>query len=90
MNGWGGSERINAYIEWAAERIEADYGIKLKYVKSKDVTSIVSRILAEKPLVVMNGSVDIIWLNGDNFRMKIITCCTVHLCMNCLLSNGRY
>ena len=69
MHGWGGSERINSYITWAAQRIEADYGIKLKYVKSKDVTSIVSRILAEKAAGRNeNGSVDIIWLNGDNFR----------------------
>ena len=48
FNAWGGDSKINAYIDWAGQRLKADYDITLKHVKLTDTASAVSRILAGK------------------------------------------
>jgi putative thiamine transport system substrate-binding protein len=68
FNAWGGSERINDYIAWAASRVAADYGITLRHVKLADTADAVARVLAEKTAGrTTGGSVDLIWINGENF-----------------------
>ncbi|SBS27218.1 hypothetical protein MAQ5080_00743 [Marinomonas aquimarina] len=68
-NAWGGADNINAYIEWVAERVEQDYQVHLKHVRIQDTANTVSRVLAEKTAGKdVNGSVDLIWINGENFR----------------------
>jgi putative thiamine transport system substrate-binding protein len=68
FNAWGGSERINDYIAWVGERVAADYGITLKQVKLADTSDAVARVLAEKTAgKSSDGSVDLIWINGENF-----------------------
>jgi putative thiamine transport system substrate-binding protein len=68
FNAWGGSERINDYIAWVGERVAADYGIVLKQVKLADTADAVARVLAEKTAGKgSGGSVDLIWINGENF-----------------------
>ncbi len=68
FNAWGGSERINDYIRWAAGRVEALYGVDLRHAKVSDTADVVSRILAEKTAGrTEGGSVDLIWVNGENF-----------------------
>ncbi|MGH6961652.1 MAG: ABC transporter substrate-binding protein, partial [Dongiaceae bacterium] len=68
FNAWGGSGRINAYIDWVGERVAADYGIKLRQVKLTDTAEAVARVLAEKTAgKIEGGSVDLIWINGENF-----------------------
>ena len=68
FNAWGGSERINDYIAWVGERVAADYGVTLKQVKLADTADAVARVLAEKTAgKVSGGSVDLIWINGENF-----------------------
>ena len=67
-NAWGGDERINAYIAWAGERVRADHGVTLRHVKLSDTAEAVSRVLAEKAAGRdSDGSVDLIWINGENF-----------------------
>lgn len=69
FNAWGGSEQINTYIDWATEQVDQRYGISLKHVKVSDTASVVSRVLAEKMAGRKeNGTVDIVWINGENFR----------------------
>ena len=69
FNAWGGSEPINDYLLWAASEVEARYGIHVKHVKVSDIGDVVGRILAEKSVGrVENGSVDLIWINGENFK----------------------
>ena len=69
FNAWGGDTRINNYIRWAGDQIGQRYGVKLQLVKVDDISSVVSRILAEKGAGrVRNGSVDLLWINGENFR----------------------
>lgn len=68
FNAWGGSERINDYISWVGDRVAADYGITLKQVKLADTADAVARVLAEKTAGKSSGgSVDLIWINGENF-----------------------
>jgi putative thiamine transport system substrate-binding protein len=71
-NAWGGSEEINAYISWVGSRVKEDYGVTLKHVKLASTADAVSRVLAEKAAGrTTNGSVDLIWINGENFaKMK--------------------
>jgi putative thiamine transport system substrate-binding protein len=65
---WGGSERINAYIAWAGEQLEDTYGVKLVHVKVDDTANVVSQVVAEKAAGKdEGGSVDLIWINGENF-----------------------
>ncbi|WP_422490314.1 ABC transporter substrate-binding protein [Endozoicomonas sp. ALE010] len=69
FNAWGGSEQINDYIDWATDQVDKRYGIALKHVKVSDTSNVVSRVLAEKAAGRnSNGTVDLVWINGENFR----------------------
>jgi len=69
FNAWGGADNINQYIQWAADRIEDQYQVTLKQVKLTDTADAVNRVLAEKAAGQdTQGSIDLIWLNGENFR----------------------
>ncbi len=68
FNAWGGSERINDYVGWVAGRVAAKYDIRLEHVKLADTADAVARVLAEKAAGrTSGGSVDLIWINGENF-----------------------
>ncbi len=67
-NAWGGDERINAYIAWVGDQVKQRYGITLQQVKLADTADAVSRVLAERAAGKKEGgSVDLIWINGENF-----------------------
>jgi len=69
FNAWGGSQAINDYLRWANKRLQADYGVTLKHVKVSDIAETTQRLLAEKVAgKTTNGSVDLVWINGENFR----------------------
>jgi putative thiamine transport system substrate-binding protein len=69
FNAWAGSERINAYIQWAAGELQRDFGVKLQHVKITDAADVVKRVRAEKQAGRQNteGTVDLMWINGENF-----------------------
>ncbi len=68
MNAWAGSERINAYLQWAAGELTQRWGIKLEHVKITDTAEAVKRVRAEKTAGrSSDGSVDLVWINGENF-----------------------
>ena len=68
-NAWGGDERINAYIAWVGDRVNAQYGVNLRHVKLSDTAEAVRKVLAEKAAGRnAGGSVDLIWINGENFK----------------------
>lgn len=68
FNAWGGDDRVNAYIDWVGDRVDALYGIDLVHVKLSDTADAVSRVLAEKAAGrEVDGSIDLIWINGENF-----------------------
>lgn len=69
FNAWGGSETTNAYIAWAASEAKARYGIDVRHVKITDTAEVVKRVQTEVTAGrTSNGSVDLIWVNGENFR----------------------
>ncbi len=68
-NAWGGDQRINAYIAWVGKRVKAEYGVVLRHVKLSDTAEAVRKVLAEKSAGrTTGGSVDLIWINGENFK----------------------
>lgn len=69
FNAWAGSERINAYLQWAAAELQRDFGVKLQHVKISDAADVVKRIRTEKQAGRKDteGTVDLVWINGENF-----------------------
>ena len=68
FNAWGGDDKINDYIQWAAKRLKSEHNITLTHVKLSDTSAAVARILAEKTAgKTAGGSVDLVWVNGENF-----------------------
>ncbi|HET9822357.1 MAG TPA: ABC transporter substrate-binding protein [Burkholderiaceae bacterium] len=68
FNAWAGSERINAYLQWAAAELMQRHGVRLEHVKIADAAEVVRRVRAEKAAGrSAGGSVDLVWINGENF-----------------------
>ena len=68
LNAWGGSERTNAYLQWAAVQLDKQFGVELRHVKLTDTAEAVKRVRGEKQAGrTSGGSVDAIWINGENF-----------------------
>jgi len=68
LNAWGGSERTNAYLQWAGVELAQRHGIKLEHVKLGDTAEVVKRVRAEKASGrLIDGSADLMWINGENF-----------------------
>lgn len=68
FNAWAGSERINAYIQWAAQELKKSHGINLEHVKITDAADMIKRVRNEKAAGKLSeGSVDLVWINGENF-----------------------
>ena len=68
FNAWGGAQNINAYLEWAGNELQKRYGVKLVHVKLDDTAHAVAKVVAEKAAGRNEGgSVDLIWINGENF-----------------------
>ncbi len=68
FNAWAGSEHINAYLQWAAAQLSRHRQIRLEHVKISDTAEVVRRVRAEKQAGrTAGGSVDMVWINGENF-----------------------
>jgi putative thiamine transport system substrate-binding protein len=68
FNAWAGSDTINAYIAWAADEVKKRYGIAVEHVKITDTAEVVKRVRDEVAAGKFDGSVDLVWINGENFR----------------------
>ncbi len=67
-NAWAGDENTNAFIEWAAGRVKEKFGVTVRHVKIRLTSESVSRVVAEKAAGRNEGgSIDLIWINGENF-----------------------
>ncbi|WP_425349662.1 ABC transporter substrate-binding protein [Hoeflea olei] len=68
FNAWGGSENINSYIDWAGRMLKERFGVEVVHVKLDDTANAVATVLAEKAAGRdAGGSIDLIWINGENF-----------------------
>jgi putative spermidine/putrescine transport system substrate-binding protein len=67
---WGGSAPRNAYVnQFVATAVKALYNVELKQVPISNTREAVDKVLAEKQAgKLKDGSVDLIWINGENFR----------------------
>jgi putative spermidine/putrescine transport system substrate-binding protein len=67
---WGGSDTINQYVsDHIGGILKSEYGITLNRVGITDAALVVNTVLSEKEAgVTDSGTVDLIWINGENFR----------------------
>ncbi len=67
---WSGDEARNRYFrETVAPTLARDFGIQLELAPVADVAEVVNRFLNEKGAGQSGeGSVDLVWMNGENFR----------------------
>jgi putative thiamine transport system substrate-binding protein len=69
FNAWAGSDKINAYLQWVVAEMKAQHGVNLEHVKISDGADVVKRVRAEKAAGrdANDGTVDLAWINGENF-----------------------
>lgn len=67
---WGGSDTINTWVTtYAAKALLQQYGVTLNMIPVPDIVDTVNKVLGEKQAGKdTNGAVDLIWINGENFR----------------------
>lgn len=67
---WGGSPAVNNYVNgYLAAELKKEYNIQLRQVPVKDIAEVVSKLVVEKQAGKdSDGSVDLMWINGENFR----------------------
>lgn len=67
---WGGSDSTNEYMDkWVAPKLKEQKGITLKRVPINTPKDIINKLITEKQAGKKDGSVDIIWMNGENFKL---------------------
>ncbi|MFS1515532.1 ABC transporter substrate-binding protein [Bacillus sp. SCS-151] len=65
---WGGDEGINSYIDdWVAPRLLEKHDIILTRTPM-DTENILQKLLTEKKAGKDSGTIDVIWVNGENFK----------------------
>ncbi len=70
FNAWGGDPAVNSYLDWVSHEVKTQYGVTLKVVKLADAADAVRRIQSEAAAGrKTNGSVDLLWVNGENFSV---------------------
>ncbi len=67
---WGGSDLINNWVTgYVAASVQEQYGITLNMVPVSDATEYINKVLGEKEAGRdADGTVDLVWVNGENFR----------------------
>jgi putative spermidine/putrescine transport system substrate-binding protein len=67
---WGGQENINTWVTgFVADALKKQYGVTLNMVPVGDTVEAVNKVLGEKEAGKdSDGAVDLIWINGENFR----------------------
>ena len=67
---WGGSDQVNAYADhWVAEQLQSKYEVALNRIPLNDTVEAVNKVVGEVQAgVTEGGSIDLIWINGENFR----------------------
>ncbi len=65
---WGGSSAVNKWVDsYVAPEVKKRYNITLVRVPA-DASVFVNKLLSEKNAGSVKGSMDIIWINGENFK----------------------
>ena len=65
---WGGDPKINDFIAWVGQTAMKRHSVALEHVKLASTSDAVARVLGEQQAgQTTGGSVDLIWINGENF-----------------------
>ena len=65
--GWGGDENRNNWLNGTvADYLKENYDIDFEYV-GMDINDILAKLTSEKEAGEENGTIDMIWINGENF-----------------------
>ncbi|MCR8968562.1 ABC transporter substrate-binding protein [Facklamia sp. 7083-14-GEN3] len=66
--GWGGDEKLNQWLdEVYGPSLKEKYDITLNRIPM-DIDQILSQLISEKQAKSSEGEIDMIWLNGENFK----------------------
>ena len=66
---WSGSEQINKYVDnFLAGNLKTQYGVTLKRIPITDIKDTINKLFIEKQAGKTDGSVDMLWINGENFK----------------------
>ncbi|WP_419724996.1 ABC transporter substrate-binding protein [Terrisporobacter petrolearius] len=66
--GWGGDEELNAWLDDVfAPKMKEKYDIKMERVPM-DIDQVLSQLSGEIQADEKDGSIDMIWINGENFK----------------------
>lgn len=65
---YGGDDQGNAYVDDILAPAVAEYGVTLERVPVTDTGDALNRVFTEMQAGRADGTVDLIWVNGDNFR----------------------
>lgn len=66
---WGGSTTINSFVDKLVGGEAKKFGVKVNRVPLTDTVQAIQKVLGEKQAGrKTGGSVDLIWVNGENFR----------------------
>ncbi len=66
--GWGGDEKLNEWLDNTfATVMKQKYGITMERVPM-DIDQVLSQLSGEIQAGEKDGSIDMIWINGENFR----------------------
>ena len=67
---WGGSDVINSWITgYVAQNLQDLYGVTLTMTPVSDAPEFINKVLGEKQAGRdSDGTVDLMWVNGENFR----------------------
>lgn len=65
--GWGGDEKLNAWLDTVyAPGMKEKYNIEVERVPM-DIDQVLSKLSGEMQAGKKDGSIDMIWINGENF-----------------------
>lgn len=65
---WGGDERTNKWVDTVvASSMQKEYGIKVNRVPMGP-DEYLNKLIGEKQAGKQEGSIDLVWINGENFR----------------------
>jgi putative spermidine/putrescine transport system substrate-binding protein len=65
---YGGDDQGNAYVDDVLAPAVAEFGVTLERVPVTDTRDALNRVFTELQAGRADGTVDLIWVNGDNFR----------------------
>lgn len=67
---WSGSDVINDFVDdWVAKQLQDRYEIRLNRVPLTDTVEAINKVVGEVQAgLTEGGSIDLIWINGENFR----------------------